>query len=97
MLAMSPLKVDGGQIRRRRLQAGLSQEQLARRTYISTWTVHRLESGKSMQARELTLISLANALECEPSDLLAGEQNPDSLPGGRGNSKRAGPEWNPGD
>jgi transcriptional regulator with XRE-family HTH domain len=78
---MSPLRVDGGKIRELRLRAGLSQEQLARRSYVAHQTIHRIEGGKTPTARELTIISLANALGVQPPDLLASEQNPDTLPG----------------
>jgi transcriptional regulator with XRE-family HTH domain len=81
MPTMSPLKVDGAKIRELRLRAGLSQEQLARRSYVAHQTIHRLEGGKTPTARELTLLSLANALGIEPTDLLAAEQSPDALPG----------------
>jgi transcriptional regulator with XRE-family HTH domain len=69
-----PLKVDGGKLKELRLRAGLSQEQLARRCRVSNLTIFRIETGKTQATRELTLMSIADALSVEPDELLFGEQ-----------------------
>lgn len=68
---MDPLKLLGAEIRRRRLELGLSQEELAalcdlHRTYIGS--VERGERNISLQ----NIISIAHALKCKPSQLIAG-------------------------
>ncbi len=76
-----PLRVDGGKLRKLRARAHLSQEQLARKARVSHMTIHRLETGATTSSRDVTLWALAMALSVEPTDLLAEEQNPDTLPG----------------
>lgn len=66
---MDPLKTLGSEIRKRRLDLGLSQEVLAalcelHRTYIGS--VERGERNISL----LNIISIATALKCKPSLLL---------------------------
>ncbi|MBU1723039.1 MAG: helix-turn-helix domain-containing protein [Gammaproteobacteria bacterium] len=68
---MDPLKLLGSEIRQRRLDLGLSQEELAalcdlHRTYIGS--VERGERNISLQ----NIISIAHALKCKPSQLVAG-------------------------
>jgi transcriptional regulator with XRE-family HTH domain len=53
---------------RQRLRAALTQEQLAGRAGLRRVTVTRLENGGD--ARPTTLRKLADALRCEPVDLL---------------------------
>lgn len=70
-MAMDSLKLFGAEIRRRRLELGLSQEELAalcdlHRTYIGS--VERGERNVSLQ----NIVSIAHALKCKPSQLLAG-------------------------
>lgn len=67
---MDPLKLLGNEIRRRRLELEISQEELAmlcnlHRTYIGS--VERGERNISLY----NIISIANALKCKPSMLLA--------------------------
>lgn len=68
---MDSLKLLGAEIRRRRLELELSQEELAalcdlHRTYIGS--VERGERNISLQ----NIISIAHALKCKPSQLLTG-------------------------
>ena len=68
---MDPLKQIGDEIRRRRIELGFSQEDLAalcdlHRTYIGS--VERGERNVSL----LNIVSIAKALKCKPSQLLAG-------------------------
>lgn len=68
---MDPLRLFGAEIRRKRLELGLSQEELAalcdlHRTYIGS--VERGERNVSLQ----NIVSIAHALKCKPSQLLAG-------------------------
>jgi transcriptional regulator with XRE-family HTH domain len=76
-----PIRIDGGRIRELRRERGLSQEQLARRSLLSNRTIFRLESGETVQTRELTILALARALGVEPAELLAEGQSPNTLPG----------------
>ena len=68
-MAMDPLGLLGAEIRRRRLDLELSQEELAalcdlHRTYIGS--VERGERNISLQ----NIVSIAHALKCKPSQLL---------------------------
>jgi transcriptional regulator with XRE-family HTH domain len=67
---MTPLKIIGAEIRRRRLELNLSQEQLAficnlHRTYIGS--VERGERNISL----LNIIAISTSLKCKPSILIA--------------------------
>ncbi|WAW10604.1 helix-turn-helix transcriptional regulator [Oxalobacter vibrioformis] len=67
---MGSSKLLGGEIRRRRLELGLSQEELAtlcdlHRTYIGS--VERGERNVSLQ----NIVSIAYALKYKPSQLMA--------------------------
>jgi transcriptional regulator with XRE-family HTH domain len=67
---MEVLKAVGAEIRRRRLELGISQEELAtlcdlHRTYIGS--VERGERNISLY----NIVSISNALKCKPSMLLA--------------------------
>jgi transcriptional regulator with XRE-family HTH domain len=66
---MDPLKLLGDEIRRKRLELGISQEELAalcdlHRTYVGS--VERGERNISLN----NIISIAAALKCKPSVLL---------------------------
>lgn len=68
---MDPLKLIGDEVKRRRISAELSQEELAslsnlHRTYIGS--VERGERNVSLQ----NIVSIAIALKCKPSQLLVG-------------------------
>jgi transcriptional regulator with XRE-family HTH domain len=60
-------------MRARRIEMGLSQEDLARLTNISVFTISRTESGASNGMRLETLVTLAKALLYDPEDLLIDE------------------------
>lgn len=67
---MDPLRLFGAEVRRKRLELGLSQEELAalcdlHRTYVGS--VERGERNVSLQ----NIISIAHALKSKPSQLLA--------------------------
>jgi transcriptional regulator with XRE-family HTH domain len=66
---MDTLKLFGAEIKRRRLELGISQEELAslcdlHRTYVGS--VERGERNISL----CNIISISNALKCKPSVLL---------------------------
>jgi transcriptional regulator with XRE-family HTH domain len=65
---MSP--VDSAGIAARRQEAGLSQRELARRAGIYQPTLSRIESGKATRVTVDMLEAIAQALGCEPADLL---------------------------
>jgi transcriptional regulator with XRE-family HTH domain len=70
-MVMDPLKLIGDEVKRRRISAELSQEELAslsnlHRTYIGS--VERGERNVSLQ----NIVSIAIALKCKPSQLLVG-------------------------
>lgn len=54
-----------------RQQAGLSQEELGRKTHVSRATISDLESGKKTDVKMSTLSSIAAVLNCRISDLFA--------------------------
>ena len=53
-----------------RKHRGLTQEQLAERVEMSVSSISQLETGKQGFSED-TLLSLAEALSCEPGDLLS--------------------------
>ncbi len=53
-----------------RLEAKLTQEQLAKKSGISRVTIAMLESGKQTVAKSSTIIKLADALQVEPQVIL---------------------------
>jgi transcriptional regulator with XRE-family HTH domain len=73
------LAVIGKNVRRRREAAGLSQENLAVLSGISTRIVSELERGTSQNPRVATLLALAGALGCGVDDLLRGFIPPPTL------------------
>lgn len=62
---------------RRRVAAGLLQNELARRAQVSTATMSRIEGG-IMSARPDVLCRLALVLGCEVTDLMPDETASDS-------------------
>ena len=60
-------------LKKYRLEAGLTQEQLAKKSGISRVTIALLESGKQTVTKSSTIIKLAEALNVEPQDILCPE------------------------
>lgn len=56
-------------LRRLRQQAALSQRELAERAQVRVATVTDLEAGRT-EARPSTIRKLADALKCEPRELM---------------------------
>mgnify|MGYP003571621527 CR=1 FL=1 len=56
-----------------RKKAGMTQEELAKASGISRVTIIALESGKQSVAKSSTIIKLADALNCNPQDILCPE------------------------
>lgn len=69
------LPQDPGRLRRKRLEAGLSQPALARIAGIHKSTVYRVEKGLS-PAEADTLLRIAMALGCAIADLMPPEPEP---------------------
>ena len=63
-------KFDNNKMRARRIEMEMSQEDLARTTGLSVFTISRTESGASAGMRVETLVILAKALLYDPEDLL---------------------------
>ena len=59
----------GGTVRRRRREAGLSQEELAERADVHRTFVGRVERGET-SATVQTIVKLARALDVKPADLM---------------------------
>lgn len=68
----APLPQDPARIRRKRIEAGLSQPALAERAGVSRSTVYRVENGLCPASAE-TLRRLAVVLWCEIADLMPAE------------------------
>lgn len=68
---MRPQDILGGNVRRRRLAMGLSQEELAERAELHRTYVGSLERGERNVSLE-NIFRLADALGCLPRDLLDG-------------------------
>lgn len=61
------------ELKKHRLEAGLTQEQLAQKSGVSRVTIALLESGKQTVTKSSTIIKLAEALNVEPQDILCPE------------------------
>ena len=59
-----------------RLQADLTQEELAKKAGVSRVNIAMLESGKQPTAKSDTIIKLAKALDVDPGALLCPESYP---------------------
>ena len=70
-----PLPQDPARIRRKRLEAGLSQPALAKIAGVNKSTVWRIENGLN-PAQADTLLCLAKALGCAIADLMPPEPEP---------------------
>lgn len=60
-------------LKKHRLEAGLTQEQLAQKSGVSRVTIALLESGKQTITKSSTIIKLSEALNVEPQDILCSE------------------------
>lgn len=60
-------------LKKHRIEAGLTQEQLAQKSGVSRVTIALLESGKQVITKSSTIIKLAEALGIEPQDILCPE------------------------
>ena len=60
-------------LKQARLSAGLTQEQLAKKSGISRVTIAMLECGKQTVTKSSTIIKLADALKVEPQVILCPE------------------------
>ncbi|MET7477943.1 helix-turn-helix transcriptional regulator [Streptomyces sp. NPDC005648] len=69
----SRTELDRGRLRRRRIEAGLNQTQLARRAGISKQLVSMVEKGNANFSPN-NLGKIAQALGCKIADLLPDEQ-----------------------
>jgi transcriptional regulator with XRE-family HTH domain len=69
MISLSVVATPG--LRRQRFLAALTQDQLAEKAGVRVGTIVRLEGGG--ETRPTTLRRLADALHCEPKDLMQPE------------------------
>jgi transcriptional regulator with XRE-family HTH domain len=60
----------GERIRRRRLELGMTQQQLATEASLAQSLIASLESGKRFEVRSRALRRLARALRCSADDLI---------------------------
>ena len=58
------------ELKKYRLKAGLTQEQLAEKSGISRVTIANIERGSQTFVKSLTIIKLADALKVDPQVLL---------------------------
>lgn len=68
----APLPQDRARVRRKRIEAGLSQPALAAKAGVHKSTVYRIEEGL-IAAQAPTLQRIADALGCEIADLMPPE------------------------
>jgi transcriptional regulator with XRE-family HTH domain len=61
----------GANVRRHRLAAGLTQEQLSDRAGLHLTEISRIENGRR-DPQLATIVTVADALEIAPAELLAG-------------------------
>lgn len=57
-------------IRKIRVELGMTQEELVHLSGVTRATISKLESGKEVEVKIGTLKAIANALECKVSDLI---------------------------
>lgn len=69
----------GKLIQKRRKALGMTQEELARLSLVSSSTIARVEQGKTRLPREDELARIAKALGLEPAALLAGVEQVTSM------------------
>ena len=56
-------------IKERRLQLGMKQSELVRKSGVSRTVVSELENGKEIDVRLSTIVALAKILKCSPTKL----------------------------
>ena len=61
------------ELKRLRIEANLSQEELAKKAGISRVAISLLENGKSVDAKGSTIKKLSDALQIDPKVLLCSE------------------------
>jgi phage repressor protein C with HTH and peptisase S24 domain len=64
---MTPGEEIGRNVRRIRMQRGLSVAELARRVGVRVYTIQQVEAGKTQKSRHL--LAIADVLEADPSEL----------------------------
>jgi len=64
----------GKRIKEKRKAAGLTQEELAHKSFLETPTINKIENNKS-KVKLSSLIKIANALEVSSDELLCGSLN----------------------
>lgn len=74
MLNIKVIQKEGGviliELKKCRIQAGLTQEQLAKESGISRITINKLENGFQTITKSSTIIKLADTLKINPQILL---------------------------
>ena len=68
----------GRRVRDRRLAAGISQQELGRRSHMREWFIGEIERGTSNPSLE-SMALVADALECNLTDLLSQGDEPSSV------------------
>lgn len=66
----------GKRIRNRRLELGMTQAELAKKTGVSEATINRYESGDIKNPRQPILLKLIQALKVEPNYLMGWSDAP---------------------
>jgi len=66
------MRTIGANVKRIRMEKGLTQAEVAERAGISVSTLRRVEKGSSIRVRMRTLISVAEGLGVMPSEVVKG-------------------------
>lgn len=71
MTSKARLQIKPGELRRKRLEALLSQEELSKKTrgQVKVHTIKGLETGKWLGVQPRNVRALAKALKCDPFDI----------------------------
>lgn len=70
----------GDRIRKARLAAGMTQEDLAKKIGVKYPAIHKYESGKVVNLKRETISALAEALNVKPSWLMCLDDEESNLP-----------------
>lgn len=75
MFSILDMKKKGGvtmlyNIKKIRVELGMTQEELVQLSGVTRATISRLESGEEVEVKIGTLKAIANAMKCKVSDLL---------------------------